>query len=153
LNSSNNIVVARAAAEIAFHAVTDVIFRWFRNLVQQINRAHHHTGRAKAALQAVMDVKGFLHRVHFVTLGEPLNRRHVSAIGLRHEHGAALHRFAIDMHGAATTLCGVAADMRAGEALMVTDKFNQQSARFDLSRNGLPVDRHVHIDEHDKPRF
>jgi hypothetical protein len=119
-----------------------------------IDAYHHHAGCAEAALQAVMLAESFLHRVQCaVRLRQTFDGDDAFARRLHGEHGAALHRFAIDMHGAATTLCGVAADMCAGQALMVTDKFNQQSARFDLSRNGLPVDRHVHIDEHDKPRF
>lgn len=115
-----------------------------------INTHHHHAWRAETALQAVMFTESFLHGMQSaIGLGEAFNGDHLLALGLHSQHGAALHRFAIDMHRAATALCGVAADMRAGEALMIADEFNQQSARFDLSRNGLSVDRHVHLNGQD----
>ena len=69
-----------------------------------------------AALQTVIVAEGGLHRVQLVALGDAFDRGDVGAVGLAREHGAGLHRLAVDMDDAGAALAGVAADMGPGEA-------------------------------------
>ena len=50
------------------------------------------------------------------------------------EHGAGLHRHAVDMDDAGAALRGVAADMGAGEAQVLAQELHQQRARIDIAR-------------------
>src|ERR671920_494434 len=59
----DDVVVAGAAAEIALEPLADFLFRGIRIALHEIDRAHDHAGRAKAALQAVVLAERRLHRV------------------------------------------------------------------------------------------
>ena len=100
-------------------------------------------GRAEAALQGVVLAERLLHRVQLVgALGQALDGEHLRALGLDRQHGAGLHRLAVDVDDAGAALAGVAADMGAGHAEMLAQELNQQRARLDLARDGLAVDGH-----------
>jgi hypothetical protein len=99
-----------------------------------IDAHHDHAGRAETALQSVMFAESFLHRVQCaISRGKSLDGDDILALRLHGKHGAALHRFAIDMDSAATALRCIATDMRPCQAQMIADEINQQRARFDLS--------------------
>ena len=73
-------------------------------------------GRAEAALQPVHLAEAFLQRVQrAVGRGHAFDGADLGAVRLHGEHGAGLHRFAIEIDGAGAAMAGVAADMRAGE--------------------------------------
>ena len=76
--------------------------------------------------------------------GETFDCGDMSALAANGQKRAALHRLAIDMHRAAAALCGVAADMRSGEAQMFAQKFNEQCARIDVPADRLSVHNHGH---------
>ena len=99
-------------------------------------------GRAEAALQAVVLVEGLLHRMQLAVVGEPLDGDHRRAVGLDGEHGAGLHRLAVDMDDAGAALRGVAADMRSGQAERLAEQMDQQRPVLDVGGYGLPVDGH-----------
>jgi hypothetical protein len=86
--------------------------------------------------------KSFLHGMQHAVLCQPLDRGHLGALGLQRQRGAALHRFAVDMHDAGAALAGVAAHMRAGQAQMIAKELNEQGPGFHFPRNGLAVHRH-----------
>ena len=139
----DDVVVAGAAAEIAFQALADLLLgQALRMRVHQVDRAHHHARRAEAALQRVMLAEHLLHRVQrAVGRGEALDRGDAAAVGLQRQHGAGLHRDAVDMHDAGAALAGVAADMGAGQPQLLAQQFDQQGAAFDLHRVLLAVYR------------
>src|SRR6185436_16195586 len=87
----DDVVVARAAAQVALEPVADLVLAGVRIAAAQIDRAHHHAGRAEAALQAVVLAEGGLHRVQLAALGEALDRRDLAPFGLGGEHRARLH--------------------------------------------------------------
>src|SRR5436309_4041380 len=73
----DDIVVARAAAEIAFELLAD------RMLVQivafstnEIDRGYDHARRAEAALQPMMLAESFLHRMQLIAVGQSLDGQH-----------------------------------------------------------------------------
>ena len=74
-----------------------------------------------------------LHRMQLaVDCGEALDRRHGGAVDLDRQHGARLHRAAVDMDDAGAALAGVAADMGAGQPQMLAQELDQQRARIDV---------------------
>src|SRR6185437_13714095 len=109
---------------------------------QQIDRAHHHTGRAEAALQRMVLAEGGLHRMQLIAFGEAFDGGDAGAVHLGRQHGAALRRIAVDMDDAGAALAGVAADMRSGQSEMLAKKLDQQSPRFDLAGLGLAIHRY-----------
>ena len=59
-------------------------------------------------------------------VGQALDREDVGTIGLHREHRAALHRLAVDMHGARPARRCVATDVCAGETEVLTQVLDQQ---------------------------
>ena len=129
----DDVVVARAAADVALEPLAHLVLARVGVLLQQVGGAHQHAGRAEAALQAVMLAERLLQRVQLAALGQALDRRHLGAVGLGREHGAGLDRIAVDMDHAGAALAGVAADMGAGEAEIAAQEIDQQRARLDLA--------------------
>ena len=62
--------------------------------------------------------------------------------GLDREHGAGLHRLAVEIDGAGAAMAGVAADMRAGDVELVAQEVDEQGSRLDQRFDGLAVDLH-----------
>ena len=110
--------------------------------VDDVDRGHDHAGRAEAALQAVVLAEGLLHGMQLAVLGQALDGRDLGAVAGGGQHGAGLHGAAVHVHHAGAALAGVAAHMRAGEALVLAEELHQQGARIDLGADGLAVDRH-----------
>ena len=69
-----------------------------------------------------------------------------AAVGLRREHGARLHRLAVEQHGARAARRGIAADVGAGEADDLAQVLHEQRTGLDLVLGGCAVDRDVHPD-------
>src|SRR5947207_15633061 len=82
----HDVVVAGAAADVAFELVADRrIVEVVSLAVHHIDRGHDHPGRAEAALQAMIFAKRFLHRVQLAILRQPLNGGDVRALRLPRE--------------------------------------------------------------------
>src|SRR5918996_3555417 len=142
LNRLDDVVVAGAAAQVALEPLADLGFGGRRVALHQVDRAHDHAGRAEAALQPVMLAERRLHRVQLAVLRQALDGGDLRALGLYREHGAALHRFAIDVDHAGAALAGVAADVGAGQIELLAYKLDQEGTRLDLPRHRLAVHRH-----------
>src|SRR5207237_661898 len=71
----DDVVVAGAAAEIAFELLADgVLVELVALAVDHVHRGHHYARRAEAALQAVMLAERLLHRMQRpVRLSQPLD--------------------------------------------------------------------------------
>src|SRR6478735_481698 len=90
-----------------------------------------------------------LHGMKLVgALGQALDRRHLTTLGLDGEDRARLDRLAVEMDDAGAALAGVAADMGAGKAKMLAQELDQQRAGLDLPGSGLAIDGHRDIDGH-----
>ena len=140
LDGLDDVVVAGAAADIAFELVAHRLFVELLALaLHQIDRRHDHAGRAEAALQAMMLAEGFLHRMKLAVLGEAFDRGDLGAVERNGERGAGLDRAAVHMHDAGAALAGVAAHMRAGQTQMLAQEFDQQRAAFDLATHALAI--------------
>src|SRR5579862_4946987 len=137
----DDVVVAGATADIAFETGPDLLLARVLVDAQEIDRAHHHAGRAEAALEGVVLAERRLHRVELVALGEAFDRHHARPVHLGRQHGAALCRIAVDMDDASTALAGVAADMGAGQTEMLAQELHQQGPCLDLAGFCLAVHR------------
>ncbi|KAG1649237.1 hypothetical protein GQR58_029200 [Nymphon striatum] len=65
----HDVVVAGAAAQVAFEAFADLGLGWVRVLFQERRRRHDHAWRAVSTLQSVALLEGFLHRVPVLITG------------------------------------------------------------------------------------
>ena len=72
-------------------------------------------------------------------MGEALDGQDVGAVGLHGEHGAALHRLAVEVQAARAARRGVAADVGAGQAEGFADVVDEQRARLDLALVAVPL--------------
>ena len=68
----------------------------------------------------------------------------VGAVRLDREHGAGFHRLAVEIDRAGAAMAGLAADMRAGDVLLIAQEVDKQGSRLDQSFDGLAV--HLHRD-------
>src|SRR5271156_2788826 len=139
----HDVVVAGAAADIAFELVADRRLVYVRTLaVDDIDRRHDHSGSTEPALQAVIVLERLLHRMQFSALGKSLDRQDARALARRCERRARLDRAPVDMDHASAALRGVAADVGARQTQVFAQVLHQQRARIDLRRRRLAVDRH-----------
>ena len=138
LNGVDDVLIAGAAAEIAGNAFADLALGGRRVVVEQVDAGHDHAGRAESALQAVLLPEALLQRVQFAVRGQPLDGRHLAAVGLHRKHRAGLRAAAVDEHGARAALARVAADVRAGQVQLFAQEVHEQRARFDLAFLRLP---------------
>ena len=112
----HDVVVAGAAAEVAFEAEADVALGRVRVLLEERDRRHDHArpcrsrtaGRAARGTPAAPD--GTRRRWR-----GPRSCVTDGAVGLRGEHRARLHGLAVDEHGARAARRRVASDLGAGE--------------------------------------
>src|SRR5262249_27604995 len=115
-NRFDDVVVAGAAADVAFELFADgPLLEVMALAPHDIDRGHDHARSAEAALKAVVFAESFLHRMKLAVGREAFDGQHVCALGLDREHGAGLHRLAVDVDDASAALGGVAAHVRAGE--------------------------------------
>ncbi len=96
----------------------------------------------------MMLAKRFLHRVQLAVLRDAFDGHDIRAVCLHREHGAALHRAAIDMDHAGPALAGIAADMRPRPAKMLSDHLDEQGTGIDLCADGFAVQRARNINRH-----
>src|SRR5438093_1957769 len=92
LDSLDDVVVARAAAEVAFQPVADLGLRRPRGALEELGGRHDHARRAEAALQAVLLPEAFLDGVELAVLGHPLDGLHLRPLALDGQAVAGLHR-------------------------------------------------------------
>ena len=144
----DDVVIARAAAQIAFQLVANGFFARIWIALSQVDRTHDHARRAEAALQGMMFAEGFLHRVQFAVLGEAFDGDYLGTLRLRSEDGTGFYALAVDMDDAGAALAGIAANMGAGELKAFTQKLHQQRARFNVASFLLAVDGDRHGNRH-----
>ena len=140
LHGLDDVVVARAAAEVALEAEPDLLLGGVRVLLEQVDALHDHPRRAEPALEAVALAERLLHRVQLAVGGQPLDRGDLGAVGLDGQHVARLHAAAVEVHRAGAAVAGVAADDGAGLAELLAQVLHQQHPGFDVVGDLLAVD-------------
>ena len=138
---TNDVLVAGAAAEIAFELFADhVVAEIVALAMDQVDRGHDHAGRAEAALQAVVLAERLLHRMQGRAVGgQALDGPDLMPVSHDRQRGAGLDRLAVEMHDAGAALRGIAADMGPGQAQVLAQELHQQRAGVDIGVDGIAV--------------
>src|SRR5207247_8112489 len=136
----DDVLIAGAAAEIAFDAVADLGVGGRRVALQQLFRSHDHAGRAEAALQAMLIPESLLHVVQMAIGGEALDGEEAAAVGLHGEHGAGFDGLAVHLDGAGAADGSLAADMGAGESDHLPKVVDEKQAGLHFVLVALAVD-------------
>src|SRR3712207_5402275 len=109
LDGLDDVLVARAAAQVALEPFPDLLFGRVRLLLEEAYGGHDHARRAVAALEAVRLVEGLLHRVPEPVLRNALHRRDLMPVGLHRKDRAGLDRLTVHQDRASSAVGGVAA--------------------------------------------
>src|SRR5690606_35434552 len=149
----DDVVVARAAADVAFEPVPHLFLGRLPVAHAQLDRTHDHARRAEAALEPLVLAKRLLHRMQLVAFGEPLDGGDVLTFGLDRQHSAGLGRTAVYMHDAGAALTRVAADMGTGEPEILSQELHEQCPWLDVGRDAFPVHRHRNSRHEPLPRL
>ena len=104
---------------------------------EQIGGRDDQARRAEPALHRARLDERLLHRVEVVAVGEPLDRRHVVAVGLRREHEARADERPVEQHRARPALALLARVLRAGVAELLAQRVEERLA---LPAVGLGLD-------------
>jgi hypothetical protein len=88
-------LIAGAAAQIAFQSVPYLGFCWIWVAVEDLCGGHHHSGCAIPTLQAVPLPKSFLNRMQIPVRGHAFDGRDVRPIGLHGKHRARFRRLPV----------------------------------------------------------
>jgi hypothetical protein len=140
LNRFHNILIARAAAQIAGDSPTNVALGWLGILLQECVRRHQHAGSTEPALQTMLLFEAFLQRVKLPFLEESLDRKKVRSIRLDGKHRARLDCLAVKDDGASAAVAGVAANVRACQTECFADEMNEEKPGFDIGFPMLAID-------------
>ncbi len=137
----DDVLVAGAAAQVARQRPAHLVLGRVGVLVEQRLGGQHHARRAEPALQAVLLLEALLDRVQLARPCQPLDGGDLVAVGLHGEHRAALHRRAVEEHGAGAAVGGVAAGVGAGQPEALAQQVGQQQPGLDVGGTPLAVDR------------
>ena len=145
----HDVVVAGAAANVAFQVGAYLGLGWLGVFFQQACCRHHHTGRAKSALQSMVVLEGLLdHIQRAVGVCLAFDGGHLSALSLNCEHCTRLHGLAVHMHNTSPALRRVTTYMCASQSQIVTQKRRQQRATLHGLGNGFSVYCHGNCCHH-----
>jgi len=136
----DDLAVARASTQDPAHGVEDLAFGRLSVGGQQRIGGHQHAGRADPALGTAVAEERGLDRSERGTIGKPLDRCHVAAADLAERDQAGTHRLAIEPYGARPTVAGVAADLRARQAQIVTEDLAEPPHRIAVDLDLAAID-------------
>jgi hypothetical protein len=107
---------------------------------QQVLGSHDHAGDAEAALNRTRVDERLLEPVETSTGRKPLDRDDVGALRFHRQHEAGRHRPAVEQHRARAAFPFAAALLRAGQAHLIPQRFEQRMVRSDVERVPPPID-------------
>src|SRR5688572_694360 len=111
-HGGDDVAVARAATQVTTQGVEDLLVAGVRVIAQQGGHRHQESGRAEAALHAVLLVEGLLYGSEPRTVWrKALDRLDLRALDLHGEHQAGALRLAVHEHRARAADAVLAADM------------------------------------------
>ena len=115
LNRFDDVVIARAAADVAFQPMTDLVLGGCGVHLQQFRSRHDHARSTEPALQTVVFLKSSLQdteRTIFVR--HAFNGRNLCAFARAGKGRTRLYGASVDMNNARAALRRITADMRSG---------------------------------------
>ena len=118
--------VAGAPAQVADQRVPDLLAGRAAGPADQVERGQDHAGGAEAALRGAAAQEALLQRVHGLAgAHQPAQRGHLAARGLHGQGQAAVHRLAVQQHGAGAADALAAAVADVGQAELVVQHVEQ----------------------------
>src|SRR5262249_55240701 len=142
-NRLDDVVIACAATDVALELFSNGRLVRLTASAYDIERHHHHAGRAVAALKRVMLPERRLHWMEWSPgWGQPLDGCDHRALTLQREHRARLHRQTVHMHDTGSALRGVATDVCARQAELFPEKVNEHRASLNLTADGTCIHCH-----------
>jgi hypothetical protein len=145
LDGIENLLIARAAADIATKTLLDflAVGEWI--CTQRGGRRHHHAGNAVAALACPGLVKGLLQDAQFACLRKGFYGLDGCALRLGKRHQARLHQDAVHEHRARAAFAGTATFLVAREVEVVADEVEQPLVRPGAARDFPAIDRGIEL--------
>ncbi len=137
LDRVENLLIARAAADVAAEPLLDLFPVGERVGAQRRSRRHHHARNAIAALAGAGLVEGALQHVQFASLGQRLDGLDLGPLRLGDRQQARLHQHAVDEHRAGAAFARAAAFLVAGEVQVVAQEVEQSLAWLGVAREIL----------------
>src|SRR5664279_3801705 len=144
----HDVLVARAAAQVALDAVADLVVRGIRVARQLIRGRHDHARRAEAALQTVLLPERVLDGVQATLGSHALDRDDDATVGLDGQDGARFDCVPVQPDGARAALAGVAAHVGPGQAQVLADGMDQDLSGLERELMGDSVDRQPDLLSH-----
>ena len=142
LHCLDDVLVTRAAAQVARHTHADLFFRRAWIVLQEAVSAGQHARCAEAALQTVLFIKTFLHSVQHAAIGQTFYGRNLAAFVLNRKAGAGLDRQAVNVNRAGAAVAGFATDMCASQIQFLAQEMDQQRTGFNGLLHFFAVDVH-----------
>ena len=150
-----DLLVARAAAQVAGERLADLGVGRARRARQQVVRGDDQPRRAEAALHGAGLQERLLDRVQLV-LGrrEPLDGHDLAALGLAGQHQARAHELAVEVHRARAALALLAGVLGARQREPLAQHVQQalalpdavDLARLAVDRAGQPHAAHAQVE-------
>jgi hypothetical protein len=146
-NGFNDVLVARAAAEIALESVPDIVPRGVGIAPEQLIGCDNHAGRAEAALQAVFLPKALLQRVQIAIGPQAFNGGDFCTVSLDGKQGAGFCGLPVQQHGAGAAQGSFATNVGSRKPCNFTKVMHQQHARLNvvLTPRAVYVDSDSHL--------
>src|SRR6266545_2875474 len=140
----DDLLVAGAAAEVAFDAVFDLCDARLGVVPEQLPDRHDHAAGAVPALHRVMTYERGLELGQLTVAGLALDRLHRPAVRLHGQDHAGVDGLPVQEHGACTALTGAAALLCPGQAEVVAQKVQQRAMLHDVTLVDAIVDGDGH---------
>src|SRR5919198_3417841 len=138
---AQDVLVARATTQVAAQRRRELLVAWPRVVPQKRDRRHQEARRAETALEAMRLPERLLDRVQAIgSRRQAFHRADRGPVRLRSQHQAGPRRLAVDQDRAGATYAVLTADVRAGQAQLVTQEVAEQQARLDAATVLLSID-------------
>jgi len=139
LNRGNDVGVSSATADVAVHALFDVVVGRAYGLGLQRDCGHDLARGAVAALVCVVFDERDLHGMQVVWRAQAFNCRDLIDRVHDREREARVHPLTVYMHSAGTALSVIAALLGAGEVQILAETVEQRRARIEIHRVLLSI--------------
>ena len=145
LDGIEDLLITRAAADIAAEALLDFLAVSERIGAQRGGRRHYHAGNAVAALARARLVKRPLQHAQFAGFRERFYRLDGCALRFGKRHQARFHQDAIHEDRTGAAFAGTATFLVAREVEVVADEVEQPLVRLGTARDLPAIDRGIEL--------
>jgi hypothetical protein len=132
-NRRENLLVARAAAEISCKAFANIRFRGMGVPLKKRYRSDHHAWSANSALRTATFKKRFLHRIQTIFACNSFDRPNRRAVCFDGREEATVDDLAVHQHCAGATFTFSAAFFCAGQAHFLAQDIEEPRHRIRLN--------------------